>query len=50
MAFFKENGVTDIIELGAGKVLSGIAKRSLKEVNSASVYSVQDIEDLAKNL
>lgn len=50
MAFFGENGVTDIIELGAGKVLSGIAKRSLKEVNSVSVYSAQDIEELAKNL
>ena len=50
MDFFKEDGVTDIIELGAGKVLSGLAKRSLKDVNSTSVYSVADIEELAKNL
>lgn len=50
MDYFKENGITDIVELGAGKVLSGLAKRSLKEINSASVYSVADIEELAKNL
>ena len=50
MSFFEANGVTDIVELGAGKVLSGIAKRSLKDVNSISVYGVQDIEELAKNL
>jgi len=50
MAFFGDNGVTDLVELGAGKVLSGIAKRSLKSVNSLSVASVQEIEELAKNL
>ncbi len=50
MNFFEANGVTDIVELGAGKVLSGIAKRSLKDVNSISVYNPQDIEELAKNL
>ena len=50
MAFFDANGVTDFVELGAGKVLSGMAKRSLKDVNSISVYSPQDIEELAKNI
>lgn len=50
MSFFSDNNITDIVELGAGKVLSGIAKRSLAEVNSFSVYSIQDIEDLAQNL
>lgn len=50
MSFFSDNNVTDIVELGAGKVLSGIAKRSLTEINSFSVYSIQDIEDLAQNL
>ena len=50
MAYMNANGVTDFVELGAGKVLSGMAKRSLKDVNSFSVYGVQDIEELAKNL
>ena len=46
----KEQSVTDVIELGAGKVLSGIVKRSDKELNAASVGSVAEIEELAKNL
>ena len=50
MMFFKENNVTDLVELGAGKVLSGIAKRSNKEMNSISVGSVAEIEELANNL
>ena len=50
MAYLQERGVTDLVELGAGKVLSGIAKRSHKEMNAFSVGSVEDIEELAKNL
>lgn len=50
MMFFKENNVTDLVELGAGKVLSGIAKRSNKEMNAISVGSIAEIEELASNL
>lgn len=50
MAYLQEQGVTDLVELGAGKVLSGIAKRSHKEMNAFSVGSVENIEELAKNL
>ena len=50
MAYLQEQGVTDLVELGAGKVLYGIAKRSHKEMNAFSVGSVEDIEELAKNL
>lgn len=50
MAFMQNEGVTDIIEIGAGKVLSGIVKRSYKDINAASVGTVADIEELAKNL
>ncbi len=50
MAYLQEHGVTDLVELGAGKVLSGIAKRSHKEMNAFSVGSIEDIEELAKNL
>ena len=48
--YMKEQGVTDTIELGAGKVLSGIVKRSFKEINSVSVGTPAEIEDLIKNL
>lgn len=50
MNFLNEEGVTDIYELGAGKVLSGLVKRSFKEIHAASVCSPADIEELAKNL
>ncbi|MBO6289883.1 MAG: ACP S-malonyltransferase [Alphaproteobacteria bacterium] len=50
MMFMQQNGVTDLVELGAGRVLSGIAKRSYKEINSISVGSIEEIEELAKNL
>ncbi|MDR1693763.1 MAG: ACP S-malonyltransferase [Lactobacillaceae bacterium] len=48
--FMKDNGVTDIVELGAGKVLSGIVKRSDKDINAVSVGNAAEIEELAKNL
>lgn len=48
--FMKENHVTDAIELGAGKVLSNIVKRSDKDINSYAVGTPSEIEELAKNL
>lgn len=50
VAFMAENGVTDVVELGAGKVLSGIVKRSYKEINAVSAGTPADIEALAKDL
>jgi len=50
MNYLQNANVTDLVELGAGRVLSGIAKRSQKEMNSISVGSVAEIEELAKNL
>ena len=50
MAYMVENGVTDVVALGAGKVLSGIAKRSYKEINALSVGTPADIEALAQDL
>lgn len=48
--YMKEHGITDVVEIGAGKVLSGIIKRSQKDMNSYSVGSVAEIEELAKNI
>lgn len=48
--FLKEQNVTDLVELGVGKVLSGLAKRSDKELNAVSVGTSAEIEELAKNL
>ena len=48
--FMKEEGVTDAVELGAGKVLTNIIKRSQPEIHAISVGSPSEIEELAKNL
>ena len=48
--YMAEQGITDCAELGAGKVLTGIIKRSGKGINAVSAGSVAEIEELAKSL
>lgn len=50
MSYMHDAGVTDIYEIGAGKVLSGLVKRNYKDINTASICTTAEIEDLAKNL
>jgi len=44
----KDAGVTTLIELGAGKVLTGLTKRIDAELTGISVQTPQDIEDFLK--
>jgi len=44
----KESGVDTLIELGAGKVLSGLAKRINGDLTGISLQTPQDIEAFAK--
>lgn len=48
--FMRDQGVTEIIELGAGKVLSGLTKRIASEVGGRSVGTPKDIEEFAATL
>ena len=50
VTYMVENGVTDVVELGAGKVLSGIVKRSYKEINTVSAGTPAEVEALAQDL
>jgi len=43
----KEN-ITDFIEIGPGKVLTGMVKRTLKNINCFSINSIDDIKSLVK--
>ncbi len=43
-------GVSNYIELGPGKVLSGMVKRTLSNVNSFSINSITDIKNLKDGL
>lgn len=46
----KSKGATDFVEIGAGKVLSGLVSRIDKELTSQSVQTPADIEELLKKL
>jgi [acyl-carrier-protein] S-malonyltransferase len=48
--FLGANGVTRIVELGAGKVLSGLAKRILPDVTAQPVGLPDDVRPLAAEL
>ena len=50
VGYMADQSVTDVAELGAGKVLSGIINRSKKGINAISVGSAADIEEFAKSL
>ncbi|MCF8480445.1 MAG: ACP S-malonyltransferase [Rhodospirillum sp.] len=45
-----ENGVTELVELGSGKVLSGLAKRIHKDLSARSIQGPEDLEAFAKDL
>ena len=40
--------VTDYIEIGPGKVLSGMVKRTLKDINCFSINSIDDIKKIIR--
>ncbi len=42
--YMTDNGITDVYEIGSGKVLAGLVKRTSKALNSASIGTPADIE------
>lgn len=48
--FMKTQGVTELVELGAGKVLSGLTKRIDKDMTARSVGTPADIEEFLKTI
>lgn len=48
--YMKEQGVTQLVELGSGKVLSGLAKRIDKELSGVAVGTPADIEAFLASL
>ena len=46
MIFINNQGVKNFIEIGPGKVLSGMVKRTLKNANPFSINSIADIKNL----
>ena len=46
MSYLVDNGVTEVIEIGPGKVLSGLAKRDMKPQRIVNLDTLADIENL----
>jgi [acyl-carrier-protein] S-malonyltransferase len=44
MRFIYEQGIRDFVEIGPGKVLQGLLKRSFKEVNLSGIDKISDLE------
>ena len=44
--YMSKSGVTDFIEIGPGKVLTGMVKRTIKNANCFSINSIADIQNL----
>jgi [acyl-carrier-protein] S-malonyltransferase len=50
VAYMRREGVEQVVELGAGKVLSGLVKRIDREIAPQSVQSPAELEALLKSL
>ena len=50
LILMSKNGIKNFIEIGPGKVLSGMAKRTVKNVNCFSINSITDIKNLINEL
>lgn len=48
--WMKAQGVTEIIELGAGKVLSGLIRRIDRDIKTSSIGSAEDVKSLITEL
>ena len=46
LLYMVENGVDEFIEIGPGKVLSGLAKRISGNINVKSINTIEDIKSL----
>ncbi len=42
--WFAANGVTSLIEIGSGKVLTGLARRISKDVSGSAINSLEDVD------
>ena len=48
ITYMKKNNINEFIEIGPGKVLSGLVKRITKDALSISLNSIEDIKNITK--
>jgi len=42
--YMKNNGITKVLEIGPGKVLSGLIKRIDRSISTVSINSIKDLD------
>ncbi len=50
VVYMKENGADSLVEVGAGKVLTGLVRRIDQELTGISIQSPEDIEEFLKSV
>jgi [acyl-carrier-protein] S-malonyltransferase len=50
MLFLKQHGVEEIVEIGTGRVLTGLAKRIDPDLSARSVGTPAEVESLIEEL
>ena len=50
IVLMKKNNIKNFIEIGPGKALTGMVKRTVKDVNCFSINSLDDIKNLTNEL
>ena len=48
--FMEKSGVKNFVEIGPGKALSGMVKRTVSDVNCFSINSIADIKNLINEI
>ncbi len=48
--WFATNGVTSLVEIGTGKVLTGLARRISKDVSGSAINSLEDVDAFLASL
>ncbi len=48
--FMRESGTDTIVEIGAGRVLTGLTRRIVRDLTAISVSTPNDIDELVKAL
>ena len=46
LIFMEKQGIRNFIEIGPGKALSGMVKRTIKDSNSFSINSIDDMKNI----
>ena len=44
--YMSKNGIQNFIEIGPGKALTGMVKRTIKDANTFSINTIADIKNL----